>query len=159
MIVSFLSLFLDTPTVLCMVVAANTDPRFMPGVWKSQSLFAATDGYIFDALLAKHYPAVAALFAKWGIIPTLYIAKWWCSLSIHVLPFQSLAVLFDRFFAQGAGSRACFELGLLVIGSQEGLITSAKAIDRVLEYVEYRDSISHNNNVLMNGSFRVTLKK
>jgi hypothetical protein len=136
MIVSFLSLFLETPRVLCMVVEANTQSKFLPGIWKSQSLFAATDGYIFDDLLAQTFPAVSALFARWGIIPTLYISKWWCSMAIHVLPFQSLAVLFDRFWG-ALGSKANFELGLLIVGAQEQEILASKAIDRVLELLRF----------------------
>ena len=66
-------------------------------------------------MVAKHFPDVHAHFGqkKHRIVPELYCQKYFCGLSVHVLPFESLYVYFDRFSRDGFRYLLAFALNVV----------------------------------------------
>lgn len=150
MIVSFLMCFLPLPHVLAMIIKAQKS--LITDVWRSQSVVAATDGYVFEKILSEEYPAVFTHLRKHYVIPELYTSKYWCAFALHILPFQSLSVLFDQFWC-GEGVLALFRLMLLVVASQEKAILAANGTDTVLELMSLDHKVltaSHVNRIIYN---------
>jgi hypothetical protein len=110
----------------------HAQKSLLTDVWKSQSVVSATDGYVFKALIAEHFPAVHEQLVRHHVIPELYTSKYWCAFGIHILPFQSLAVFFDQFWGS-EGVLGMFRAMLRVVAMQEEQILAAKGTDTLLE--------------------------
>lgn len=136
MLISFLMFFLETPKVIAMAVRAATQERFVPKVWRSQSVAAATDGYVFDALLQEHFPTIYSHVKSIGLIPELYIYKYWCGMSIHVLPYQSLVRMLDEFWGE-LGVLALFKVNFVTFVSQQQEIMACRTMDKLLERLRF----------------------
>lgn len=141
MIATFLMLFLETPAVLAMLTKAQTNPKYLPNVWKSESIVAVTDGYVLTNLISAHLPRIHNAYKRVGLIPELYASKLWCALGVHVLPFQSLVKFFDDFWANG--SIAVFRLALLMAVRQEESIVMSDSVGKVLELLRFDPTIVH----------------
>lgn len=137
MMCSFLSCFLTAPQVIAMGIYANEN--YLNAVWRSQSVATATDGYVlFDMLEKSANPTHNKLvqhFKKVYIIPEMFVSKYWCALAVHLLPFQSIIHLFDRFWAQKQGVLALYELIFIVLFGQVDAIMKTTTTDKALEFV------------------------
>lgn len=150
MLIAFLMFFLETPKVIAMAVRAASHERFIPKVWRSQSVASAIDGYVFDVLLKEHFPHIFSHVKSIGLIPELYIYKYWCALSIHVLPFQSLVRLLDDFWGE-LGVVALFKLNFITFAAQEKEILACRTMDTLLQRLRFDPlvaSFEDTNNFL-----------
>lgn len=123
-VTSFLLLHLDVKTVISMLLKMNFDPKYVPGYWRSEAVALATDGYVFDSLLAKRFPEVHSHLAKNFIFPETYVQKWFSGLSIHVLPFEAIYPFFEDFLKNGYVS--LFQFGLSLIDQHKEELLNAK---------------------------------
>eukprot|EP00461_Guttulinopsis_vulgaris_P001303 UN01303 len=137
MMCSFLYCFLTAPQVIAMGIYANE--KLLPQVWKSQSVATATDGYVlFDMLEKSSNPkhnAIIQHFKKVYIIPEMFVSKYWCALSVHLLPFQSLVHFYDRFWTEKQGVLALYEVIFIVLFGQYDAILKTTTTDKTLELI------------------------
>lgn len=113
LVAAFLLLTLDSPRVLALLTRAATDERYVPEIWRAESIASATDGYVLWDLAEREVPAARAALARHRVLPETLVQKWFCALSVHVLPFEALFPFFTRFFSEGR--LALFRLGLSIL--------------------------------------------
>jgi len=132
-ICAFLMLFLEAPRVVAMIIKANTNPKYIPDVWKAESVMSAASGYTLHEILQADFADLHKLLTSAGVIPELYASKFWCALGIHILPFQSLVLFFDDFWK--SGNIAIYRLVLKLLLRREETIRAHPTVDKILEYV------------------------
>ncbi|MDP2439498.1 MAG: hypothetical protein Q8P67_27435 [archaeon] len=96
-----LLLWFDRETVHRMLHVVNAHPRYIPGYWRGEAVAFATDAYVFQTMLARHVPAVHQVLTEKGIMPEIWLQKWFVGLCINVLPFEHLHRFFGGFFRFG----------------------------------------------------------
>jgi hypothetical protein len=136
MMCAFLHCFLPAPKVIAMAIHANE--KLLPKVWKSQSVATAVDGYVLFKMLEtsqnpKHNDIVNH-FQKVYIIPEMFVSKYWCAIAVHLLPFQSIVTLFDRFWTVN-GVLALYESIFIVLFGQYEAIMKTTTTDKLLELI------------------------
>jgi len=130
-VVSFLMLLTDEDHVVRMVTQLNFDPKYIPGYWKAEAVDFSRDAWVFQELLAKHHPKVAAHFLKNGIFPNTYAQKWFSGLCIHVLSFESLLKFFTQFFQDG--HVFLFQFGLALVEVLQDPLLGSNAPNVIFE--------------------------
>jgi hypothetical protein len=99
LISAFLLLLTDPGTVIALVTKFNTDEKYSPGLWKAEAVNSAIDAYVYWELVAQHMPKLAANLKS--ITPELFYQKYFCALSVHLLPFESLFIYFGLYAKHG----------------------------------------------------------
>ena len=100
-VASLLMLLLGTQDAIIILEHLNFDPKYVPGYWKAQAIDFGRDAWVFQALMERYHPDVAAHLLKNGIFPNTYCQKWFSGLCIHVLPFNTLLDFLDAFLHEG----------------------------------------------------------
>jgi hypothetical protein len=119
-------------------MAIHANEQLLPQVWKSQSVATAVDGYVLFQMLEtsdnKKHNDIVQHFKKVYIIPEMFVSKYWCALAVHLLPFQSIVTLFDRFWTQ-SGVLALYEAIFIVLFGQYDAIMKTITTDKLLELI------------------------
>jgi hypothetical protein len=110
---SFLLLTIEEANAIALLSHLNSSKRYIPGYWKHEAVAFATDAYVFQELVGKFFPQVAAHLQKNTIDPATYCQKWFVGLCVHVLPFEVLFHFFEKFFAGGFEFLMKFGLSLI----------------------------------------------
>jgi hypothetical protein len=110
---SFLLLTCEEQTVIDILSHLNSNPKYIPQYWKSQSVASATDAYVFQKLMARYFPDVYQHLEQSTIQPDTYCQKWFVALCVHVLPFEALFSFFENFFQEGHTFLIKFALSLI----------------------------------------------
>lgn len=158
-VIGFLWIVLPLKKVLALCYKANTNPFYIPEVWKIQSVTGATDGYIVETLLQQKYPELLQHCKSIGLLPEQYIYKVWCALGIHVLPFSILLSLLNSFWLLGAKGLFLWQIKIFYL--QNDIILQTKNIQEILQYlrldpnvvsynksIEIFNDISYDNDIL-----------
>jgi len=82
----------------------------------------ARDANVWENMLQKHYPNIAAHLTLRRIIPEVFYQKWFIALTINVLPFKPLFNFFEYFLSQGY--IYLFKFGLSLVSTYESEILS-----------------------------------
>jgi len=114
-----LMLTLDDATVVNLLHACHKQDRYVPNIWRAESIVSATDGYVFLELLKEHVPAVGRHLLEYRVPPETFVQKWFCALCVHVLPFEALIPFFSSFFQHGHIHLFRFGLALVDVLQQE----------------------------------------
>jgi hypothetical protein len=137
MLCSFLSCFLSAPKVIAMAIRANE--KLLPEVWKSRSEASVIDGHVLYGLLKNSSnPKFVALYNHLKsvmIIPEMFMPKYWCGLTVHLLPFQSIVTLFDNFWVKH-GVLALYECIFLILLGQYDALMKADNTSNVFDLVQ-----------------------
>eukprot|EP00761_Pharyngomonas_kirbyi_P014133 gb/GECH01014163.1/.p1 GENE.gb/GECH01014163.1/~~gb/GECH01014163.1/.p1 ORF type:complete len:366 (+),score=124.89 gb/GECH01014163.1/:1-1098(+) len=99
-VASFMRLTLDKDSVVKIILKLAHDSKYIPQVWKGESVAASIDSYVFFELLKERLPKLAEHIGSMTP-PNTYHQKWFIGLGVNVLPFKTLYVFFDRFLEEG----------------------------------------------------------
>lgn len=119
------------------------------GYWTEEPVAFATDAYVFDYLLADHFPDVHQHLSKHHLLPETYAQKWFTTLCVAVLPFQALFLFFDTFVAhalQTSSNRFLFQFALSLIQHVREGILKANNVANIYAYLRLDPSLPHTNS-------------
>ena len=109
------------------------------GYWTDEPVAFATDAYVFDSLVAEHDPEVHQHLAKHHILPETYVQKWFTTLFVGVLPFETLFLLFDTFILTQpdppSSNEFLFQLALTLIKHVRDGLLNAKNVATIYGYL------------------------
>jgi hypothetical protein len=112
---AFLLLSMSPAEVLAASEVLSTDAKYVPEVWRAESVACATDGYVFADLLKQKCPDVWGLCDKLFLMPETYVQKWFCGMCVHVLPFSALFPFVEGFIEHGFTFLFRFGLSLVSV--------------------------------------------
>jgi len=130
-VASLLLLGLDESTTFSLVSHFNSEEHYIKAFWKQEAIACATDAFVFQHLLKKHFPKVAAHLDR-ALFPDTYAQKWFSGLCIHVLPFRALFPFFESFLQHG--SRYLFQFALSLIQHLEEHLLKTEASNAAVLY-------------------------
>jgi len=110
---SFFLLTMSEAQAIALLSHINSTERYIPGYWKHEAIGFATDAYVFQSLLQKFNPEVAAHLSKNTIDPSTFCQKWFVGLCVHVLPLEYLFTFFEKFLVGGYPFLMQFGLSLV----------------------------------------------
>eukprot|EP00747_Dinoflagellata_sp_TGD_P018020 gnl/TRDRNA2_/TRDRNA2_126222_c0_seq1.p1 gnl/TRDRNA2_/TRDRNA2_126222_c0~~gnl/TRDRNA2_/TRDRNA2_126222_c0_seq1.p1 ORF type:complete len:263 (+),score=53.11 gnl/TRDRNA2_/TRDRNA2_126222_c0_seq1:144-932(+) len=92
-------MFFDPATTFKVLTVLNDSPGYLNGYWKGQPTLQACDGYVATQL----YPNQALMdhIRNLGVLPELFVQKWFGGLCIQHLPYHLLVKYLDHFFVHG----------------------------------------------------------
>jgi hypothetical protein len=118
----FLLLSLREQDVLDIITLLATEPKYIVDYWKAEPVAGARDANVWEYMLQKHNPDIAAHLTLRRIIPEVFYQKWFIALTINVLPFQPLFNFFEYFLSQGY--IYLFKFGLSLVSTYKSEILS-----------------------------------
>uniref|UniRef100_A0A6B2L7P7 Rab-GAP TBC domain-containing protein n=1 Tax=Arcella intermedia TaxID=1963864 RepID=A0A6B2L7P7_9EUKA len=111
----FLLLTLPEQAVANIAFALATQSKYIPEYWRAEAVAAATDAYVWEHLLQKHFPELAQCLKSHKVLPETFCQKWFVALCVSVLPFSALFNFFEYFFKQG--HLYLFKFGLTLVST------------------------------------------
>jgi hypothetical protein len=115
LICGFLLLSMNEQDVADIVSVLASHQKYIPEYWRAESIAAARDAYVWQYLLQKLYPDIAAHLKKRTVLPETFCQKWFIALTINVLPFKALYLFFEHFLHQGY--TYLFKFGLMLVST------------------------------------------
>eukprot|EP00696_Hemimastix_kukwesjijk_P004282 gnl/Hemi2/15285_TR5150_c0_g1_i1.p1 gnl/Hemi2/15285_TR5150_c0_g1~~gnl/Hemi2/15285_TR5150_c0_g1_i1.p1 ORF type:complete len:371 (-),score=142.88 gnl/Hemi2/15285_TR5150_c0_g1_i1:67-1116(-) len=132
---SFLLLTQDEPTIAAIV--HHLSENVIPGYWSGNALGFVRDAYVFEGLVARFHPEVAAHIGRLNIVPIAYAPKWFMGLCVHVLPFEGLFDFFEEFLR--GGFNFLMRFGLALVGHLSERLLAAPDHASVLSLLRLSD--------------------
>eukprot|EP00916_Digyalum_oweni_P023915 GHVL01039600.1.p1 GENE.GHVL01039600.1~~GHVL01039600.1.p1 ORF type:complete len:312 (+),score=65.36 GHVL01039600.1:19-954(+) len=129
-VISFLSLFLRKEDVVRIALSLHRKDKYIPGYWKSAPTAFVRDARVYEKIIKKLCPKVAAHITARGIVPEAYASKWFVGLCVHVMPFTALCDFFEAFLSQG--DMFLFKFALSLVRTNEEKILATKDVSLVL---------------------------
>lgn len=149
LVAAFSLLVLSEAEVLALLSECNAQGRYIPGVWRAESVASATDGYVFQDLFTAQFPEVGKKLGELGILPETYVQKWFVALCVHVLPFEGLYMFLSRFFEHGY--LAMFRFGLSLLQECGDRLTKASTHAAVYEVLRMESSTPELARAVVSG--------
>lgn len=104
-------------------ILRKTAKEVLQGHWAAEAVGFASNAWVFEHILSKQQPDVAAHFKKINFWPDTYLQKIMSGLCVHVLPFNLLFDFLDRFMAEGLSFVMRFCLGITEIFRSQLIVT------------------------------------
>jgi len=154
----FLLLVLDEATTMDIIVKLNGDPKYVPGYWKEEPVAAATDAYVFNHLVEKFFPKIAAQLVRHHVFPENYCQKWFGGLCIQILPFETLYPFFELFLEHGF--KFLFQFGLSLVDLLQEHLLAADNAGAVFELLRLEPKVvAVTNKAAPNGKIKLDATK
>jgi hypothetical protein len=130
----FLLLTMTEQEVADIISVLASHPKYIPEYWRAEAIAAARDAYVWEYLLQKHFPDIAAHLKRSTVLPETFCQKWFVALTINVLPFKALYLFFEHFLTQGY--LYLFKFGLTLVSTFKEDILSSKVFEifQILRY-------------------------
>lgn len=136
-IAAFLGLFLDTPEVVTIALTLHRERRYCKGYFMGAPQRFVADARTFYILLDQHKPELFKHLNSKGVLPEMFVSKWFIGLCLHVLPFSVLFEFYEHFFTHGAEYLfkfaleyvSTFESQLMACNNTSELMTILRAED------------------------------
>ena len=122
-IVAFLGLFLEPEDVARVALTLHRDPKYSQGYFMGAPQNFVADGKVFYQILQAHHPIVFTHLSSKGVLPEMFVVKWFVGLCLHVLPFESLFAFYENFFTHG--SEYLFKFAIKYIETFESELMAA----------------------------------
>jgi len=135
-IVAFLLLFLDKQETIRIAIALHR--FYVNGYFKSAPVAYVRDSKVYQQILEKFYPEVAAHVGKMAP-PEAYCSKWFVGFNVHVFPFEALAAFLDEFLSRSGDFM--FQHAMGVISNCENDILESKDVSRTLAILRLDASV------------------
>jgi len=120
----------------------NNNEKYLKGYWKHEAIGFVIDAKVFDHLLGIHFSEVQQLLSEMNILPETYCQKWFTSLCIHVLSFESVFDFVEQLFKEGY--QFLFRFGLSVIKTLEKQILEARNHEKIYKLLRFEDITVEN---------------
>eukprot|EP00742_Colponemidia_sp_Colp-10_P015301 GILJ01017452.1.p1 GENE.GILJ01017452.1~~GILJ01017452.1.p1 ORF type:complete len:291 (+),score=57.16 GILJ01017452.1:143-1015(+) len=104
-------------------ILRKTAKEVLQGHWAAEAVGFASNAWVFEHILSKQQPEVAAHFKKINFWPDTYLQKIMSGVCVHVLPFNLLFDYLDKFMAEGLSYTMRFCLGITEIYRSQLLAT------------------------------------
>jgi hypothetical protein len=140
---AFLALFLDTPAVGSILLALHRSEHHSRGYFLKEPQAFVGDARAMNLLLAREHPEVAARLQKWGVVPEMYMVKWFCGLGVHVLPYEYLFDYFELYFR--FGTEFVFKFALAYVEHFSEHLLAANGTPELMTTLRAEDSHSEWN--------------
>jgi hypothetical protein len=136
-------LFLEVDDVVEIMLTLHENSKYSQGYFSATPARFVADGRVLtEVIRLSENSAVIDHLAKFGILPEMYMSKWFIGLGLHVLPFEHLIDLFENFFVHGApflfafglAYIAYFRVALLASQSTASLMTLLRAEDDTADW-------------------------
>ena len=136
-IAAFLGLFLDTEDVLKYALTLHRNPKYSAGYFKGAPQRFVADGKVFYKILAKQNPSLFAHLSSKGVLPEMFVVKYFVGLCLHVLPFAALFEFYEHYFTQG--NEYLFKFALKYLETFEAELMAAKSTSEIMTILRAED--------------------
>jgi hypothetical protein len=133
-IAAFLGLFLEVEEVVEMMLILHEHDKYSKGYFSATPTKFVADGRVLTRIAEKD---IIDHLAKFGILPEMYMSKWFIGLGLHVLPFEYLIELYENFFLHGA--EFLFAFGLAYLGHFRSALLEAKSTAALMTVLRAED--------------------
>jgi hypothetical protein len=136
-IAAFLGLFLETEDVVKFSLTLHRDPKYSAGYFMGAPQRFVADAKVFYKILEKHRPALHKHLLSKGVLPEMFVVKYFVGLGLHVLPFSSLFQFYEHYFTQG--NEYLFKFSLKYLETFESELMEAKTTSNLLTVLRAED--------------------
>merc|ERR1711916_40249 len=134
---------------LCQVVG-GMNGYFVPSMWE-----LLEDGKIFKNILADKMPKVHDHLQDNGILPLMFICKWFMTM-FSQLPWPTALRIFDLYLLEG--KTALFRFGYSILDVHQQELLNLKSIDVLLPYLLEPSSKKLQAHILVNHALSVPME-
>ena len=122
-IVAFLGLFLESKEVAKIALTLHRDAKYSAGYFMGAPQNFVADAKVFYKILEKKNPRIHEHLSSKGVLPEMFVVKWFVGLCLHVLPFSALFDFYENYFTHG--SEYLFKFALKYIETFESELMAA----------------------------------
>lgn len=137
-IAAFLGIFLDVEDVAKLALCLHRSPNHSAGYFKGAPQRFVADAKVFYKILAAKNPTLHQHLSSKGVLPEMFVVKYFVGLSLHVLPFSALLEFYENFFAHG--NDYLFKFALKYIETFQEELMAARTTADVMTILRAEDS-------------------
>ena len=153
-IAAFLGLFLDTEEVVKLSLTLHRCKKYSTGYFMGAPQRFVADAKVFYRILEKKHPALFKQLSSKGVLPEMFVVKYFVGLCLHVLPFKAMFEFYEHFLTEGneylfkfaLRYLETFESELMACKSTSELMTILRAEDDKADWKLPHELIERHNN-------------
>lgn len=136
-IAAFLGLFLETEDVVKIALTLHRDSKYSAGYFMGAPQRFVADAKVFYKILEKHRPALHKHLLSKGVLPEMFVVKYFVGLCLHVLPFAALFQFYEHYFTQG--NEYLYKFALKYLETFESELMEAKTTANIMTILRAED--------------------
>jgi hypothetical protein len=136
-IVAFLGLFLEPEEVVKVALTLHRNPKYSAGYFMGAPQRFVADAKVFYRILEKKHPALYRHLLSRGVLPEMFVVKYFVGLCLHVLPFSALLDFYEHFFTQG--NEYLFKFAIRYVETFESELMAAKTTAELMTILRAED--------------------
>ena len=136
-IVAFLSLFLDPEEVVHIALFLHRSKRHSAGYFMGAPQRFVADAKVFYKILEKRNPSLHKHLNSKGVLPEMFVVKYFVGLCLHVLPFCALLEFYEHYLSQG--NEYLFKFALSYLETFESELMAAKTTSDIMTILRAED--------------------
>lgn len=136
-IAAFLSLFLETEDVVKIALTLHRDPKYSAGYFMGAPQRFVADAKVFYKILEKKHPTLYKHLMSKGVLPEMFVVKYFVGLCLHVLPFHALFEFYEHYLTEG--NEYLFKFALKYVETFEAELMAAKTTSNIMTILRAED--------------------
>ena len=136
-IAAFLGLFLDTEDVVKIALTLHRGPKYSAGYFMGAPQRFVADGKVFYKILEKKHPGMFKHLSSKGVLPEMFVVKYFVGLCLHVLPFCALFEFYEHYLTHG--NEYLFKFAVKYLEIFESELMAASSTSTVMTILRAED--------------------
>jgi hypothetical protein len=136
-IASFLGLFQSVDQVVEIMLYLHFSPKHSSGYFSATPARFVADGRVLTDIIKTADEQLVSHISNHGILPEMYMSKWFIGLGLHVLPFEHLIEFYELYLSKGVSF--LFAFGFAYLNKFRTLLIAAKSTASLMTILRAED--------------------
>jgi hypothetical protein len=136
-IAAFLGLFMETDELVRVALELHRNKKYSAGYFMGAPQRFAADAKVFYKILEKKRPDLHKHLLSKGVLPEMFVVKYFVGLCLHVLPYSALFEFYEHYFVQG--SEYLFKFAIKYLETFEAELMACKSTSDIMTILRAED--------------------
>jgi hypothetical protein len=136
-IAAFLGLFLETEDVVKISLTLHRNPKYSSGYFMGAPQRFVADAKVFYKILEKKHASLHKHLLSKGVLPEMFVVKYFVGLCLHVLPFAALLEFYEHYLTQG--NEYLYKFAIKYLETFEKELMEAKTTANIMTVLRAED--------------------